>query len=162
MAVDIAFWILAAIAVVSAVAVVTLRDVFRAAIFLILCFFTTAGIFVTLNADFLAAMQVLVYIGAVAILLIFAILFTRDVQQGNPSNKLKVPAAIVGVVLLGVMVSSAVTFGWPESVYLPELADTADIGQRLFSENGYVVPVQIAGLMLLAAAIGAIVLMREK
>lgn len=162
MAVDIAFWILAAVAVVSAVAVVMLNDVFRAAIFLILCFFTTAGLFVTLNADFLAAMQVLIYIGAVAILVIFAILFTRDVQHGNPSNKLKVPVLIAAVALLGVMISSAVTFGWPDSTYMAELTDTAEIGRQLFSENGFVVPVQIAGIMLLAAAIGAMVLMREK
>ena len=162
MAVDIAFWILAAVAVVSAVAVVVLNDVFRAAIFLILCFFTTAGLFVTLNADFLAAMQVLIYIGAVAILVIFAILFTRDVQHGNPSNKLKVPVLIAAVALLGVMISSAVTFGWPEPAYMANLTDTAEIGRELFSENGFVVPVQIAGIMLLAAAIGAMVLMREK
>ncbi len=60
MALDIAFWILAMVGVAAALAVVLLRDVFRAALCLILCFLTVAGIYVTLSADFLAAVQVLI------------------------------------------------------------------------------------------------------
>lgn len=162
MAVSAAFWILAAISVGSALAVVVLKDVFRAAIFLILAFFTVAGIYVTLNADFLAAVQILVYVGAISILLVFAILFTRDVQRGNPTSKLKIPAFVVALVLLAVMISSAVTFGWPDATAMSTMTDTGDIGQTLFAQNGYVLPIEIAGLMLLAAAIGAMVIMREK
>jgi NADH:ubiquinone oxidoreductase subunit 6 (subunit J) len=162
MAVDAAFWILAIVSVVAALAVVLLRDVFRAALFLVICFFTVAGIYVTLNADFLAAVQVLLYIGAIAILLIFAVMFTRETQRGNPSGRLKVPAAIAGVVLLGVMISAMVTFGWPDAAEMSEMTDTAGIGRLLFSENGFVLPLEIAGAMLLAAAVGAMVIMREK
>ncbi|RLC93569.1 MAG: NADH-quinone oxidoreductase subunit L [Chloroflexi bacterium] len=162
MAVDVAFWILAVLSVVAALAVIMLRDVFRAALFLILCFFTVAGIYVTLNAGFLAAVQVLIYIGAIAILLIFAIMFTRDAQAGNPSGRLRLPAGVAAVVLLGVMISSAVTYGWLEGGEMSEMTSTGGLGQLLFSENGFVLPLEIAGVMLLAAALGAIAIMREK
>ena len=87
MTLDVAFWVLAVICVGAALAVVFVRDVFRAALFLILCFFTVAGIYITLNADFLAAVQVLIYVGAVSVLLIFAIMLTRDAKQGSPSGR---------------------------------------------------------------------------
>ena len=61
----IAFWILAIVAIVSALGVVLLRNVFRAALSLILCFITVAGLYVTLSADFLAAVQILVYVGKI-------------------------------------------------------------------------------------------------
>jgi NADH-quinone oxidoreductase subunit J len=82
---DIVFWILAIITVAAALAVVFLRDVFRAALALILLFLLIAGIYVTLNADFLAVVQILVYVGAISILLLVGIMLTRDVHRGNPS-----------------------------------------------------------------------------
>ena len=67
---DIAFWILAVVGVAAALMVVLQRDVFRAALSLVLCFLIVAGIYVTLSADFLAAAQVLIYVGAISILII--------------------------------------------------------------------------------------------
>ena len=162
MAVEIAFWALAVVSVGGALAVVLLRDVFRAALFLVLCFFAVAGIYITLSADFLAAVQVLVYIGAVAVLLIFAIMFTRETQRGNPSGRLRVPAAIIALVLLGAMISSIVSFGWPAAEEMRGMTPITEIGHQLFSEYGFVLPLMIAGMMILAAVIGAIVIMREK
>jgi NADH-quinone oxidoreductase subunit J len=162
MAVEAAFWILAVLSVGAALAVVFLRDVFRAALFLVFCFLAVAGIYIILSADFLAAVQVLVYIGAVAVLLIFAIMFTRETQRGNPSGRLKVPAAIVALVLLAAMISAVVSFGWPAAEEMPGMTPISDIGEQLFSEHGFVLPLLIAGVMLLAAVIGAIVIMREK
>ena len=89
----IAFWILASLAVISSAAVVLLRDIFRASLFLILSFLAVAGIYIILQADFLAVAQVLIYVGAISVLLIFAIMLTRDTQQGNPSNRLSAPGA---------------------------------------------------------------------
>ncbi len=70
MGLTIAFWALAVVAVLAALGVVLLRNVFRAALSLILCFLTVAGIYVTLSADFLAAVQVLVYVGAISVLVL--------------------------------------------------------------------------------------------
>ncbi len=103
MGLDIAFWVLAIIGVAAALAVVLLRDIFRAALSLILCFLVVAGIYVTLSADFLAAAQVLIYVGAISVLIILAIMLTRDVQRGSLTNKLRVPAFVVAVLLLAVL-----------------------------------------------------------
>src|SRR3990172_12574943 len=92
---DIAFWALAIVGIAAALCVVLLRDVFRAALTLVLCFLSVAGIYVTLSADFLAAVQILIYVGGISILIILAIMLTREVQQGSPSNKLRIPAFIV-------------------------------------------------------------------
>jgi len=173
MALDIAFWILAVVAVVAALAVVGLEDVFRAALFLVLCFFTVAGIYVTLNADFLAVVQVLIYVGAVGILLIFAIMFTRGIQHGNPFNRLKWPALAFAAALMGTMIYTMVATDWSiamgsySNISLAGLADsgsgiTASLGRVLFSEDGFILPLEIAGVMLLAAVLGGIVIMREK
>ena len=162
MTLDVAFWVLAVICVGAALAVVFVRDVFRAALFLILCFFTVAGIYITLNADFLAAVQVLIYVGAVSVLLIFAIMLTRDAKQGSPSGRLRVPALIIGLVLLGVMIGSILSFDWQPSAEMGGMVRTQDIAGLLFSEGGFVLAFEIAGLMLLAAIIGAIVLLREE
>jgi len=162
MTLDVAFWVLAVMCVGTALAVVFVRDVFRAALFLILCFFTVAGIYITLNADFLAAVQVLIYVGAVSVLLIFAIMLTRDAKQGSPSGRLMVPALIVGLALLGVMIESILSFDWQPSAEMSTMVRTQDIAGLLFSESGFVLAFEVAGLMLLAAIIGAIVLLREK
>jgi len=162
MTLDVAFWVLAVMCVGTALAVVFVRDVFRAALFLILCFFTVAGIYITLNADFLAAVQVLIYVGAVSVLLIFAIMLTRDAKQGSPSGRLRIPALIVGLVLMGVMISSILSFDWQPSAEMSGMVRTQDIAGLLFSEGGFVLAFEIAGLMLLAAIIGAIVLLREE
>ena len=74
MGASVAFWVLASVAVLAALAVVLLRDVFRAALSLILCFLMVAGIYLTLSADFLAAVQILVYVGAISVLIILAIM----------------------------------------------------------------------------------------
>ena len=93
--VDIVFWVIAISTIVGALAVVLLRDVFRASLFLIVTFLGVAGMFVLLRAEFLAAIQVVIYVGAISVLIIFAILMTRDVEEGSPENKLKIPAAIL-------------------------------------------------------------------
>ncbi len=90
----IAFWILAAVAILAALGVVILRNVFRAALSLILCFLAVAGLYITLSADFLAAVQILVYVSAISVLIILAIMVTREVQQGNPSKRLRIPASL--------------------------------------------------------------------
>ena len=91
----IAFWIFAVAIVGAALGVVLLKNVFRAAILLITCFLGVAGIFILLSADFLAAMQILIYVGAIAILVILAIMLTRELSIGSPSNKFKIPAFII-------------------------------------------------------------------
>jgi len=162
MALSIAFWILAAVAVVSALAVMVQRDVFRAALALVLCFVAVAGIFVTLSADFLAAIQVLIYVGAVAILIVLGVMLTREVQRGNISNHLWLPALIVAVVLLGVAVFAVTSSPWPLSAGDPLAPTAGPLALKLFARDGYLLALEIAPALLLAVVLGAIALVREK
>ena len=158
---DIVFWILAAVTVGAALAVVILRDVFRAALSLVLLFLTIAAIYITLYADFLAVVQILIYVGAISILIIVAIMLTREVWRGNPSGKLRIPALVVSLLLLGTTVFTVISTEWETSGEPPLQPTTAAIGSSLFG-GGFILPVEIIAVLLLAAVLGAIVLIREK
>ncbi len=161
MGVTIAFWVLAVAIVGSALAVVVLRNVFRAALFLVLCFFGVAGIFITLQADFIAVVQVLIYVGAIAILLIFVIMLTQQTQQGSPSNKLRYLALPAAGIVLAIMIAIVVTTNWvPQVEGVAPQATTGPIAEILFKD--YLLPFEVASVLLLAAIIGAIVLVRER
>jgi NADH-quinone oxidoreductase subunit J len=162
MGLDAAFWIMAVIGVGAALSVVFLRNVFRAALALVLCFITVAGLYITLSADFLAAVQILVYVGAISILLILGIMLTHDVQFGSPTNKLRFPAKLFAIVFAGTIIWAVLNTTWGISPLAPIEPTTATLAGKLFGENGYILTVEIAAVLLLAAILGAIVLVREK
>lgn len=157
-----AFWIMAIVGVIAALGVVFLRNVFRAALSLVVCFITVAGLYITLSADFLAAVQILVYVGAISVLIILAIMMTRDVQRGSPSNKMRFPVLVVAAVLLGIMIYTVTSTPWAISPEAPLTPTTVPLAQSLFSESGFILPVEIAAMLLLAAILGAIIIAREK
>ncbi|PKB84053.1 MAG: hypothetical protein BZY88_00885 [SAR202 cluster bacterium Io17-Chloro-G9] len=109
---DIVFWILALAAIAAALGVVLVKDLFRAALLLVVVFVAVAGFFVLLSAEFLAAVQVLIYAGAISILIIFAVMLTRDVQRGNLPNQLQIPAVLFAALLLAVLVVVATDTDW--------------------------------------------------
>jgi len=159
---EIIFWLLAIVTVGAALAVVILRDVFRAALSLVLLFMTVAVLYITLYADFLAVVQILIYVGAISVLIIVAVMLTRDVWHGSPTGKLRIPAIVVSLLLLGTMVFTVVTTKWQISDESPLQPTTMAIGNSLFSQGGYIMPVEISAVLLLAAILGAIVLIRDK
>jgi NADH-quinone oxidoreductase subunit J len=159
---DVAFWILAVVAVVAALAVIVLKDVFRAALALVFLFLVIAGVYVLLSADFLAVVQILVYVGAISILIIVGIMLTRDVMRGNPTGRFRISAMIVGVLLTGVLIFSIVKTDWMISPLPPQEPTAGFLGERLFGIGGFLLPVQIAATLLLTAILGAIVLIRER
>lgn len=156
------FWLLAVLSVGTALTVVFLRDVFRAALALVLCFLTVAGLFITLSADFLAAVQVLIYVGGISVLIVLAIMLTRDVQHGSPVNRLRFPAFIVAVLFFGVVAFALVGTPWQISTESPTMPTTPALAGKLLGEGGFILPLEIAATLLLAVLLGAIVLMREK
>jgi len=159
---DIIFWLLALTAVVAALGVIVVRDVFRAALSMILLFLAVAGIYVTLYADFLAVVQVLIYVGAISILIVVAVMLTQDVWRGSPSGKFRFSAFVVALAFLLVLGWGIVGTKWLVSDELPKQPTVAGIGTALFGESGHVLVVEVAGVMLVAAILGAIALMREK
>lgn len=158
----IAFWILAVLVVGAALGVVLLRNVFRAAMLLILSFMAIAGVYILLQADFLAVVQVLIYVGAIGILIILAIMLTREVTVGSPSNKYRAPAFFVVVfILLGISYAMLNT-QWQISTVSPAETTTSDLAVRIFGEGGFILPLQIVPVLLLATVLSAIVLVRAK
>ena len=158
----VAFWLLAIVAILGALGVVLLKNVFRVALSLVLCLMAVAGLFVTLSADFLAAVQILVYVGAISVLIILAIMMTGEVTQGSPSNRLRVPAFIIAVLFFAVVAFAVVNTQWRISPVPPQEPTTAALAGKLFGERGFILPLEIAPILLLAAIVGAIVLVREK
>lgn len=167
---DVAFWVVAVSTIVAAVAVVQLRDLFRAALFLVVAFLGVAGMFVLLRAEFLAVVQIIIYVGAISVLIIFAILMTRDVRHGSPANRLEIPAALLaGLFLIAAAIVifntgwrlmedslPAATLGAVGEVYSNTLPALASLLLRDF-----VLAFEVASVLLLAAIIGALVLIRE-
>ena len=162
MGVTIAFWVLAITAVLGALMVISMRSLFRAALGLILCFISIAGLFLTLSADFLGIVQILVYVGAIAVLIIMGIMLTRDVECSNMASRFKLPAAVAGLAFLGIAIWVVLSTTWPLSQSEPTAPTTATLGNLLFGQGGLALGVEIAGMLVLSAIIGAISIAREK
>lgn len=158
----IAFWILAVLTIGAALGVVLLRNVFRAAMLLILSFMAIAGVYILLHADFLAAVQVLIYVGAIGILIVLAIMLTREVTVGSPSNKYLIPAFFVSVLILIGISYAMLKTQWQISTASPAETTTSNLAVRIFGEDGFILPLQIVPILLLATVLSAIVLVRAK
>jgi NADH-quinone oxidoreductase subunit J len=161
----IAFYVLAAIAVISAFAVISARNPVHSVLFLILTFFTAAGLFVLLGAEFLAMLLVVVYVGAVAVLFLFVVMMLDvDFTELKKGFVQYLPAGLIVALLLMVelgLVAGAATSagGAPISLSPAEpspITNAEAIGRVLYTD--YLLLFQMAGLILLVAMIGAIVL----
>ncbi len=181
---DITFWVIAISSIVAAIAVVQLRDLFRAAMFLVVTFAGIAGLFVMLRAEFLAIVQIVIYVGAISVLLLFAVLTTRDVTHGNPSNKIRVPAAILALGLLTVLVFVSINTNWNLlSDVIPEPGAVETVGATALDPatieqvetvlqntipgisdlllRDFVLAFEAGSVLLLAAIVAALALVRE-
>jgi NADH-quinone oxidoreductase subunit J len=159
---ELVFVTLAAVAVIAALGVLVVRDIFRAALCLIVLFMTVAGIYLLLHADFLAIVQVLIYVGAVSILIIVAIMLTRDARQGQPLGSLKYVAGVVAALLLGTIVYGVLNTAFSLSPGMPLEETVKPLGKLLFGDAGYLLTVEIAAVLLLSAILGAIAVLRDK
>lgn len=145
----------------AALMVVTTRNMIHSALWLILSLFGVAVLYVLLNAGFLAVVQVVIYIGAIAIMMIFVIMLTRKIAQGvGPQiNSNWGWAALVAIFLFGGvswLLSSWDGFWSPMVQLSPRSDPLRELGIALVSPNAYVIPFEVASVLLLAALIGAI------
>ena len=155
----IAFWSLAALTLGSAAMIILVRNLLHAVLFLILSFVGIAGLYITLSADFVAVTQVLIYAGAIAVLMIFAVMLTPRSDRDNAGNFLQLPALLLsGLVIAGVTFVVLET-DWRQAGRGPFDSTATAIGEALLSP--FVLPFEIASVLLVAAMIGAIVLVRE-
>lgn len=169
MAETLLFYALSAILLVSAALVVTVRNVFHAALYLAVALLAVAALYVTLGAYFLAVVQILIYIGAVVVLAIFVINLTRTVAgaPGSLARRWVIPAALVsalaGCLIIVVVLKSRGAAGGLFGSEAPEVlggSDTAaDLGRSLLGP--YVLPFELVSVLLLSALIAAIVIVAK-
>lgn len=160
---QIAFWVLAALAVLTAIGVVTNRNVFRTAMLLVACFVAIAGIYILLKTDFIAAIQILIYVGAISILIVLGVMLTHEITRASLSNKFQIPALLIVAVSLAGIIYAVTHTNWQiSSQALTNTSTTSTIANRIFGENGFILPLQIIPILLLATVISAIVLVKVK
>ena len=190
-ALDVVFWLLTVAVIGSALGVVLVKDLFHAAMLVVVVFIGVAGFFVMLSAEFLGVVQVLIYAGAVSILVIFAVMLTRDVQRGNLPNRIQMPAMVLSIMLLATLVWTATQTEWnlidESQQYRVDLVQTSSVsvitdetltgsgfaskGEREALEKAgladlllgdFVLPFEAVSVLLLAAVIGALALVRTR
>lgn len=157
------FVVFGAITLGAALMVVTRRNVFHAALFLILSFFGVAGLYVLLEAPFLAAVQLFIYVGGIAVLIIFAIMLTHDLMDRDEPGFISQwwAAALVMVTLCGVLGWMALTHDWGAPAGSVPDNTIAILGTTLVDPNGMVLPFEVASVLLVVALVGAMTIARE-
>ncbi len=158
---DLLFMTLAGVMIVAGLLVVTMRDIIRCALAMIVCFAALAGLYVIASAPFVAAAEVLVYIGAISVLVLFAIMLTQT--KAAPSRlvfQTQAGSAAVAGLLLALVIGVAVgSTAWPVSLELIP-TETTMVAKALFGD--FVLPFEVVSVLLLAAVIGGVFLAKRE
>jgi len=166
--VEVLFWVFASILTISALAMITVRNPVHAALLLVLCFFTSAAIWLLIEAEFLAVVLILVYVGAVMVLFLFVVMMldinVEEVRKGLTRY------ALLGGLVAGVVVFEIVSVVWTRSLGIDVTAgaeplpanysNTAELGKLLYTQ--YVYAFELAAVLLLIAIVAAISLTMRK
>ncbi len=156
------FYLIAAVTIVSAAGVAFSPNIVYSAFSLMGAFMGVAGLYVFLAADFIAVVQVLIYVGGILVLTLFAVMLTHRISDVRVSNRSvgRLPALVIMAVVGGAMGKAVLTANWhtkPAGVPVPT---TYAIGTAFLTD--YVLPFELASVVLLAALIGAVVLSRKE
>lgn len=156
------FYVLAVFVLVNGLLAVTSRQIFRSAIYLLFSLIGVAGIYFWLKFEFIAAVQIVVYVGGIVVLIIFSIFLTQQAGEKLPRQKsgrkiFSALAAFCGFALTILQIAQHTFLSTNAS---PTPADVADIGRQMLSINngGYALPFEVVSVLLLAAMIGCIVI----
>ncbi len=155
--VTIAFWVLAVLTLVAAGGVMVSRNLFHAVLMLIVTFIGVAGFFILLSAQFLAMAQIIIYVGAISVLILFVILLTPRAGRDNGETRMLLPGALLAVCLAAVFLIVINDATWPTRSSDPGLS-AETLGTALLGR--WVLPFEIASVLLTAALVGSIMLAR--
>ncbi len=160
--VQIVFFVMTACAIGGAIGVVSSPNLFHSALYLVLSLFGVAGYYVLLSAGFLAVVQLMVYVGAIAILILFAIMFARRLmgQGENQNNQQWWLSLPIVMILFAVLVGVVNTVSWPVSGAEPTGDTVMELGHAFL--GSYLIPFEVVSILLSVALIGGIFLAREK
>jgi NADH-quinone oxidoreductase subunit J len=156
---EVAFVVLAAVGSLAAIRLVTSRNVVHAALFLVVTLSMVGGTYLLLAAEFVAWVQVLIYVGAIVVLLLFSLMLTRaPIGRDALDNQQRGVAAVVAAGVLAGLVSLIQDAFKGQEVH-PPVAHTAQVGEALFRD--FVLPFEVVSVLLLAALVGAVVIARK-
>ncbi len=158
---EIVFYLLALVAIIASVGVVTVPNIVHAALFLILSLLCTAAFYILLSSEFLALVQVLVYAGAVATIILFGLMLTRGREMPEVNAGGQWP---LGLITAGVLVAALLTVvlstDWPRNTGTVTMVAIQTLGGALFHD--WLLPFEVVSIVLLVALIGAIVISRQE
>jgi NADH-quinone oxidoreductase subunit J len=166
------FFVVAALILVAAVMVVSVRNIIHAALWLITAFFGMGMLYLLLEAEFLAVVQVLIYVGAVSVLVLFAIMLTRQIANPGTQQLYErwwIALIVAALLFAAILVPTLLNYEWSTLATAPGAAEPAtaeqisgprEIGEAFMRE--YLIPFQVAAVLLLAALVGAIVIAFEE
>lgn len=156
------FYLVAAVTVASAAMVAFSRNIIYSAFSLLGAFAGVAGVYVFLGADFVAAVQVLIYVGGILVLILFAVMLTHRITDVQITNRAagRIPALLIVATLLGLLIHTIRETPWVKAKEILYAPTSAKIGD-LFLDS-YLLPFELASVVLLAALIGAVVLARKE
>ena len=160
---DVLLWLFAAVMIGSALLVVTMRDIIRCGLAMIVCFGALAGIYVLLGAPLMGATQVIVYIGAISVLILFAIMLTqtKDAPRVLVFQTQSAAAAVASIVIAVVISLAVSATDWGEVVERVRTS-TGELSSVLFTEAANLLPFEVVGVLLLAAVIGGVFLAKRE
>jgi NADH-quinone oxidoreductase subunit J len=156
------FYLIAAITLGSAMMVAFSRNIIYSAFSLLGTFAGVAGIYVFLGADFVAAVQLLIYVGGILVLILFAVMLTHRITDVKITNRTagRIPALIIIGILIFLLVQTIRDTPWAKAKNIVHAPTTARIGDLFL--DAYLLPFELASLVLLAALIGAVVISRKE
>jgi NADH-quinone oxidoreductase subunit J len=159
---QIVFYFFSALTIVSAAIVVFARNLIRSAFALLFTFFGVAALYVFMGADFLAAVQMVIYVGGILVLLLFGVMLTHTLYDLNlKAETFQFSPAIVAVLAVFTLLTTfMLRTRWPLATQKPPVQTTAAIGELLMKD--YILPFEVASILLLIALIGAAMIVRRK
>ena len=156
------FYMLAALTLVSGVLAVTTRQIFRAAIFLLFSLIGIAGLFFWMQYDFIAAVQIVVYVGGITVLIIFSIFLTQQAGDLLPKQKIgrQIFSALAAFCGFALTMLQLTQHSFKTTTDQPIEPNVANIGNQMLGiqDNGFALPFEVVSMLLLAAMIGCIVI----
>ncbi|MBI9071673.1 MAG: NADH-quinone oxidoreductase subunit J [Melioribacteraceae bacterium] len=158
---DIIFYLFAGITIISGFLVVSVKNIVHAAFYLLFTLFGIAGLYVLLGADFIAIVQIMVYVGGILILILFGVMLTNkivDVEIKSESFQV-IPAIIFIGILMGGLVFLMVTTNWENNELIIPLTTTKILGNIILTD--YILIFELLGILLLIALIGAATIARK-
>ncbi len=158
---EVVFWILWVVAVISAGIVAFSRNLIYAVFSLLATLVSVAGIYIYLNADFLAVTQIMLYVGGILVLLVFGVMLTHRITSAriSQSSFQQLLGGLAVLLLIAVLLVPILSYSWPTGSGTAFTSTVGGIGKRLFSD--YLILFEVASVLLLGALIGAATLARK-